>query len=98
MTNISMRFTLMLSWVSMTKNTVFERTVYQQSNEIIITLIKKYLNFRKLYFKLGPNMSFVALPLSQILYSLNLFLTFRIKYFLLRTKLRISYLQRLKPL
>ena len=26
-------------------------------------LIEEYLNFQKLYFKLGPNMPFVALPL-----------------------------------
>ena len=48
-----------MSRVTKTTNTFF----YQQSNEIIIALIKTYFNSRKFYFKLGPNMAFVALPL-----------------------------------
>ena len=61
---ISKRFTDLLSRVTMTTNTFFESTFYQQTNEIIIILIETYLNFKKLYFKLGPKMAFVALPLS----------------------------------
>ena len=37
---------------------------YQRSDEIIIILIKIYLSFKKCYFKIGPNMAFVARPLS----------------------------------
>ena len=63
---ISKRYTHLLSRVSMTTNTFFESTSYQQSHEIIITLIEKYLNFKKFYLKLGLKMAFVALPLFLI--------------------------------
>ena len=53
---ISMRFTHVLSRESMVTNTLFESNLYQQSNEINITLLEKYLNYQKLYFKLGLNM------------------------------------------
>ena len=55
-----MRFERLLSKLSMTTNTFFERTFYKQSNETIITLIDLYLNCKKFYFKLGPNIAFVA--------------------------------------
>ena len=38
--------------MTMTTNTFFESTCYQQSNEIIITLIETYLNFKIFLFQM----------------------------------------------
>ena len=55
---ISKRSTHFLSRVSTTTNTFLKSTFEQQTNEIIITLIANYVNFKKFYFKLGPKMAF----------------------------------------
>ena len=68
---ISMRFTHLLSRVSMATNIFFENTLYQRTIEIIITLIEIYLNFKFFNFKIGLNMAFVALSLCRKLPRMN---------------------------
>ena len=55
----------------MTTNIYFESTLYQQSQEIIVTLIEKYSNFKKFYFKLGPNIASTSFVFKIIQMSLN---------------------------